>query len=318
MIYRRTAVSLIFICLSLSCFCASSYGQDTPSAVYDGLEFFVSKAEMVDWDPSNSYILIILKINNTGTKTVRFMAKYGRELSLDDDLGKHYYGAYAQNIPASGLGISPGEQQKVAFAFQKPDLNCSMFTMSFSKNDLQGLERSSGSAQDDGSIRIPIPVKRVLVWPKAKDRHESDFKKEININGLIFIVNEAFIWRRPVRNDTAASPSPPASPASLGITFDLINTLMTNRVDAEGNFTFSMADDIGNKYKIVKPSGYSRQLKVLPERFPRIYPRESYRETVFFEPPSDEAKFLMFTIDASAVGISKEISIRIPAEEIAR
>jgi hypothetical protein len=192
-----------------------------------------------------------------------------------------------------------------------------MFTMSFSKNDLQGFEQAKGPSQDDGYIKIPIPVKDILIWPKAKERHESDFKKELNINGLVFIVNEAFVWRRPAGNVTVSS-SPPASPASFGITFNLINALMTNRVDVDGNFSFSLVDDSGNKYKAMKPSGYPLQLKVTPERFPRIYPGESYRETVFFEPPSDEMKYLLFTINATSVGIKKEISVKIPADEVAK
>jgi hypothetical protein len=318
MSYRRTIPLFIFICLSLLFFLAPNFAQKASPAIveYSGLELSVAQAKIVDWDPANSYILVVLRIKNNSNNAVRYVAKHQRELLLEDDLGKSYYGMYAQEAPATGIEILPGEQQKIGYAFQKPDLGCNMFTMSFSKYDLQGLEQVKSLYQDDGSIKIPIPISDVLVLPKAKERHEADFKKELNINGLIFIVNEAFIWRRPVSNDTTSLLLPPASPAFLGITFDLINTLMTNRVDVKGDFLYSLVDDLGNKYRSMKPSGYPHQLKVRPERFPSVYPRESYQETVFFEPPSDTMKYLFFTINATSVGINKEISVKIPANEI--
>jgi hypothetical protein len=320
MSHRRTILSLIFIYLSLSVFLVQNFAQnEAPVTVeYNGLELSVAKAEMVDWDPANSYILVILRIKNNSNKTVRYIAKYRGELSLVDDLGKSYYGIYAQEVPEAGLKIFSGEQQRIGYAFQKPDLNCSSFTMSFSKSDLQGLEQAKGNSQEGGSIKIPIPVKDILVLPKAKERHENDFKKELNIDGMIFIVNEAFIWRRPVRNDIILSSPPPASPALLGITFDFINKLMTTRVDIAGNFSYSLVDDLGNKYKSMRPTGYFNQMKVVPEHFPRIYPGELYQETIFFEPPSDTIKYLLFTINATSVGIKKEISVKIPAQEIAK
>jgi hypothetical protein len=236
---------------------------------------------------------------------------------LDDDLGKRYYGLYAQEFPESGIEILPGGQQKIGYAFQKPGLDCSMFTMSFSKYDLKGVEYIKSLYHDGGTIEISIPVRNIIVMPKVSERHETDLKKEININGLIFIVNEAFIWGGPAR-DGAARSSPPASGAYLGVTFDFINAQMTNRVDVNGDFSYSLADDLGNKYKSVRPSGYPRRLKNAPERYPRVYPKESYQETVFFEPPSDSIKYLVFTINAKAVGVKKEISVKIPADGIAK
>jgi hypothetical protein len=318
MSYRRTIPLFIFICLSLLFFLAPNFAQKSSPAIveYSGLELSVAQAEIVDWDPANSYILVILRIKNNSNNTVRYVAKHERDLLLEDDLGKSYYGLYAQELPEAGIKILSGDQQKIGFAFQKPDLDCSMFTMSFSKYDLQGLEHVKSLYQDDGSIKIPIPVSDVLVPPKATDQHESDFKKELNINGLVFIVNEAFIWRQPVSNDTAPLSLPPASGASLGIAFDFINARIVNRVNVNGNFSYSMVDDLGNKYKSMRPSGYPHKLKVRPERFPSVYPRESYQETVFFEPPSDTMKYLVFTINATSVGIKKEISVKIPANEI--
>lgn len=318
MSYRRTIPLLIFIFLSLLSFLVSSFAQKSSPAIveYSGLELSVAQAKIVDWDPANSYILVILRIKNNSNNTVRYAAKHQPELLLEDDLGKRYSGMYAQEAPAAGIEILPGEQQKIGFAFQKPDLGCSMFTMSFSKYDLQGLEHAKSLYQDDGSIKIPIPVSDVLVLPKATDRFESDFKKELNINGLMFIVNEAFIWRRPVSNVTTSLSLPPASGVFLGITFDFINAQFVNRVDVNGNFLYSLVDDLGNKYRSMKPSGYPHKLKIRPERFPSVYPRESYQETVFFEPPSDAVKYLLFTINATSVGMKKEISVKIQADEI--
>jgi hypothetical protein len=281
-----------------------SQGPSAAKADYSGLQISFSRAEIVDRDPENTYILIILKIANNSNTSVRYVAGDNRELSLEDDRGNRYYGMYAQQFPKSGLEIFPGEQEKVAYAFQKPDLGCSTLTIRFPKNSLQGIEQQKGISKDDAYVKILISVKDVIVWPKDKQRHESDFKKELNVDGLIFIVNDAFFWRRPDKE------------APLGITFDFINALMTTRVDVNGNFSYSLTDNLGGIYKPVRPSGYWDKLKIMPERFPRVYPGESYQETVFFQSPPDNVEYLTFTINAASVGVKKEISVKIPADQI--
>jgi hypothetical protein len=304
----RTVVLCGIILSSIVFGRGESPGQENPPGVvvYKGIEFSVSKTEIVDKSKTDSYMLVLLRIKNTNDKPIRYVAAHVRELSLGDDRGNRYVGVYAQDVPEGGIEIYPGEEIRAGYAFQKPDLDCTTLTMSFSKNDLQGPDRAKNASRDEESIQIPIPVKRVIVRPKGTERHESEYRKGMNVDGLIFIVNEAFIWKGP------------AAPASMGVTFDFINSLMTKRVDVTSDFTYSLVDNLGHAYKSMRPVRYSRPLKVLPDRYPRVFPGETYQETVFFEPPADGLEYLVFTINAASVGIPKEISVKIPVSEIAQ
>ncbi|MBF0485126.1 MAG: hypothetical protein HQL16_01300 [Candidatus Omnitrophica bacterium] len=98
----------------------------------------------------------------------------------------------------------------------------------------------------------------------------------------------------------------------IAISYRFINSNENRKLDLKENFRFSLSDEFGNQYRqLKKPDEYARPVLFVSKNFPSIYPGETYGETLFFEAPIDQASVLKLGVEASAIGNSQPVELKI-------
>jgi hypothetical protein len=313
---RMILLSVVTVLAPILMSGVSFANEDSSDTVEDsGLEFSIAKAEIVNTGMASygtprgyvrldGYLFVTIKVNNKSNKNFQYVPSYGHQISFDDDLGNQYYSIYLESYHDLGMPVLAGEATELKCAFQKPRLQAKILTLNFPRILLKGFEEAGGNENKEGIIKIPFPMEKIAA--KASE-YEADFKKEVNVDGLVFFVNDASL----VNSSSGMT--------SIAVTLKVVNGDNTKKIDLSEGFSYRMADNFSNEYRMIgESSGFGKKAKILPDRFPSFYPGESYTETVFFEPPIESVKFLIFKINASSVGIKNEIKINIPADMIAK
>ena len=102
----------------------------------------------------------------------------------------------------------------------------------------------------------------------------------------------------------------------LGIRYAFRNLAETRKIDLASPFIFQLKDEFGNQYRqLPEPENYA-EIRILPKNFPSVYPQEEMEETVFFEPPVEQSRFLTLLIGAQNIGLKDEVSLFISSDKI--
>lgn len=313
------------------------------SSEYQGVELNIIKAEIVNTKPKifgspettqmklDGYILIVLEMKNKGNVPIQYRSTsfvHGPgKLSLDDNLGGHYYRIITKEDVNQGMIIYPGETGLIKLGFQKPYTGTDHLILSFPKYNIWGKQAIELKEKDNYVVQVKLPMNSVTVRSKPeKQPYEIMFGEEFKKDGILIKVTnvqkgrwipksftESIYIRSPEKNAKKKKEIP-----MIAISYQFKNDTETKKIDWLKEFKFNLIDEFDNEYRKYKKSiGYDqKKISDILEHFPSIHPGESFEETIFFEVPIERAKYITLMIDASNIGIQDTISVKIPVNEI--
>jgi len=141
--------------------------------------------------------------------------------------------------------------------------------------------------------------------------YDSMIGLEYKRDGIVYNVHLAEIgqWKKAKDHDFR--------PTLIAVHFYVRNSDETRKVDLSNGFQYKLFDEFNNFYiQQAKPEGYGTITEFLPQQYPSLYPEETYGKIVFFEAPIKSTRYLVLSVDASGVGYSESMNIKIPMNQI--
>ena len=107
---------------------------------------------------------------------------------------------------------------------------------------------------------------------------------------------------------------------ALVINLDLSNKTKIKKFKLDKTYEFFLQDEYGNEYRqITTPFDYDFPIYYPNTHYPSLYPGESYRMTIFFEPPIRSSKILTLLVKEVAsdvTGTMSPVSVFLPTLKI--
>ena len=109
----------------------------------------------------------------------------------------------------------------------------------------------------------------------------------------------------------------PTLPDVLILSIEVANHSATRKFDLTNIPGFSLHDNFDNHYRqVLKPTSYREATYYPNAHYPSLYPGETFRMVLFFEPPVRGWTELNLLVDANALRVPDQIVLTIPAVEV--